>query len=87
LPAPGGGPANATEPWGALEQALRRAEPDSSIGLFVEEGAPMAAMLATLLGATPARQRATWRGVSLDYLRALLAASTVHSLWGHLVKA
>jgi LuxR family maltose regulon positive regulatory protein len=58
----------------ALAEALCRAEPEGYIRLVVEEGAPMAAMLATILGTTQGRHRATWRGVSLDYPRALLAA-------------
>jgi LuxR family maltose regulon positive regulatory protein len=58
---------------GRLEQALRLAEPEGYVRLFVDEGAPMAALLAHLPTARDRRQAAPERAV-LAYARRLLAA-------------
>ena len=53
----------------ALEQALRRAEPEGYIRLFVDEGAPLVALLL----------RAQARGILPDYVSSLLAAAGIQT--------
>jgi LuxR family maltose regulon positive regulatory protein len=58
----------------SLEQALRLAEPENYIRVFVEEGAPMAALLTELLKSLRRTTHGAQDDALLSYIRRLLAA-------------
>jgi LuxR family maltose regulon positive regulatory protein len=57
----------------ALERALTLAGPEGYVRVFVDEGAPMAALLSEFLKARRRGGRGTKQLASLDYVRRLLA--------------
>jgi LuxR family maltose regulon positive regulatory protein len=57
-----------------LERAMSLAEPEGYIRIFVDEGAPMRAVISRFLALSTQTPRPLQRSVSLDYVRKLLAA-------------
>lgn len=62
-----------SEALAVLERSLVRAEPEGYVHVFVDEGAPMAALLSELLKTWRKRSREAKQLTSLTYVRSLLA--------------